>query len=135
MDNPFWKIYGDKLGDFKGRKVKTGDKFPGVEWVKSVNTGNSGAGAIGFAVHLGAQRVVLLGYDCRYGTKGKRHHHADHPPGAGGNAGSIAHWPRQFLRMAGIVRNKATVINCSRDTSLNCWPRQALESVINVADT
>lgn len=90
------------------------------------NPGNSGAGAILLASYYGAERVILLGYDCH--KRGGAHHHGDHPKGMG-NAGSIAKWPRQFTDVA--KQLKAEVINCSPGTELNVFPRGELREVLD----
>lgn len=87
--------------------------------------GNSGAGAILLASHFGAQRIVLIGYDCH--KRGGAHHHGNHPKGLG-NAGSLHKWPEQFAQVARMVT--AEVINCSPGTALNVFPRADLESAL-----
>jgi hypothetical protein len=55
---------------------------------------NSGYQAIGLAYHMGAQRIILVGYDMQH-TGGKRHWHDDHPKGMG-NCEGIRGWVQQF---------------------------------------
>lgn len=82
---------------------------------------NSGGAAINLAVHLGATRIVLLGYDM--GPQGKRYHFHDEKPTYSAydvfiaNIGTMA----APLAKAGIA-----VVNCSRVTKLACFPRMAL---------
>lgn len=67
----------------------------------------------------------MVGYDCQK-TGGKVHWHGDHPKGLG-NAGAMPKWPAQFqdmLRYLGGI----SVINCSRETALRCFPRGDLET-------
>lgn len=85
---------------------------------------NSGAGAVALAAKMGAERIVLLGYDAQK-TGGRAHWHGDHPKGLG-NAGTVAKWPEQFRALIGSLRG-AVVINASRATALTCFPRQSLE--------
>lgn len=91
---------------------------------------NSGVGAIALAAHWRAERVILLGYDCKVGPRGQRHHHADHPPPLG-NCGSINTWPKQFRALAGELKH-LQVVNASRDTDLNCWPRAVLQEALEL---
>ena len=82
---------------------------------------NSGGAAINLAVHLGAKRIVLLGYDM--GPSGKRFHFNDDKPTYSAydvfiqRIGTMA----EPLAQAGI-----TVVNCSRQTKLQCFPRMTL---------
>ena len=87
--------------------------------------GNSGYCAIGLAYQFGAARIVMLGFD----QQGE-HWHADHPAAIR----KPANWPmwrERFGEMAAdFARLGVEIINCSRDTSLNCFPRQRLEDVL-----
>lgn len=44
--------------------------------------GHSGYAAIGVAIHLGAKRIVLLGYDLAAAPDGRQHVHEPHPDGS-----------------------------------------------------
>lgn len=90
---------------------------------------NSGASAISLAISGGALRVILLGYDCQR-TDGKTHWHGDHPPKLG-NARSIKNWPTQFKNVARYAEQAGiAVLNCTRQTSLTCFPLFNLEEVM-----
>lgn len=89
---------------------------------------NSGMRAIQLGVHLGAARIILLGFDCKYQGE-KRHHHDDYPKPMG-NAHSVKRWPSQFQKLSKELAGRVEVINCSRDTVLTCFQRASLESVI-----
>lgn len=91
------------------------------------NGRNGGYQAINLAVHLGARRILLLGYDMQR-SRGKEHWHGDHP--------TRTHSPyTQFresyttivqpLKDAGIE-----VINCSRETALHAFPEMPLEDAL-----
>lgn len=126
MDRDWWRRYlGEARGGFGGAFVAP---LPGISGVvhARVKQHNSGAGAIALAASLGAERIVLLGYDAQK-TGGRAHWHGDHPEGMG-NAGSVGKWPGQFDALAKTLRG-VEIINCSRETALTCWPRQPLESV------
>ena len=88
---------------------------------------NSGYQAINLAVHLGATRVLLLGYDM--GPDGtKTHWFGDHPDKA---PSPYAVFLERFgdlvvpLRQVGVE-----VINCSRRTALTTFPRLTLEEAL-----
>lgn len=90
---------------------------------------NSGYRAINIAVHFGASRILLLGYDMQLGPNREEHWHGKHPSGNPGPHFQI--FRKKFetlvepLKAAGVE-----VINCSRDTALTMFPRQSLESVL-----
>ena len=88
---------------------------------------NSGAGAINLARYAGADRVILLGYDCQH-TGGKAHHHGDHPKRLG-NAARPDAWVRNFELLA-VDLNGLPVINATRETALTCFPRMLLEDAL-----
>ena len=91
---------------------------------------NSGGGAINFAVHAGAKRIVLLGLDGQYAPDGRRHWHLQDP--RLGNAGALPRFIRQFPSLAASAASqKVEVLNASRETGLTCFRRVALESIIS----
>lgn len=82
---------------------------------------NGGYQAINLAVHLGARRILLLGYDMQIGPGRRTHWFGDHP----NRVKSPYHafldcFPHlaEPLRQIGV-----SVINCSRETALTCFPR------------
>lgn len=81
----------------------------------------SGGAAVNLAVHLGATRIILLGYDC--GVPGsKRHFFGDHPQGLS-NISQFPHWRRAFDVMAKPLTDLGiSVVNCSRSTAINAFP-------------
>lgn len=86
---------------------------------------NSTYAAMNLAVHFGAKRIVLLGVDMQRGPRGEMHCHADHPDKS---------MPPCALAMSlfpSLVKPLAelgvTVVNCTRRTALDCFPRQPLE--------
>jgi len=117
--------------------------YPGVLPLKNTgNTGleldptglrtgyNSGYQALNLAVHLGATRIVLLGFDMWTSPTGQSNwythqtarYHRDSPYPIFLQAFTSLVEP---LRDAGIE-----VINCSRQTILSTFPRQPLEEVL-----
>ncbi|KAA5923456.1 MULTISPECIES: hypothetical protein [Pantoea] len=89
---------------------------------------NSGQRAIQLAAHLGAERIILLGYDCSLANG--THWHGEHPDGLKNPDGeSIRRWQSEFQRLASSLPS-VSIINCSRRTSLTCFPRAAPEEVL-----
>jgi hypothetical protein len=91
--------------------------------------GNSGIGSIQLAIKGGAKRILLLGYDCQV-TQGKTHWHGDHPKGLA-NARFLSTWPDKFRQFSKSV--KVEIINCSRETALDCFPRMTLAKALKHA--
>ena len=94
-----------------------------------VRTGrNSGYAAIHFAAQLGATKIVLLGYDMQPDVTGKHHWHDEHPDGSHPQywrALSYFETLVEPLQALGVE-----VVNCSRATALECFPRMDLEDAL-----
>jgi hypothetical protein len=136
FDAKWWTMYHEEVKRvFKGRRLSFSQavRHMAVEstymsgWFH--NFGNSGACAIAIAIASGADKIVLLGYDCQK-TGGAAHWHGNHPQGLS-NALSLDRWPGQFKNVAMEAKNKgAVVINASRETALKCFERQVLEDAL-----
>lgn len=87
---------------------------------------NSGYAAINLAVHLGAARILLLGYNfCRIG----RAMHFDGKPASGASYDTFA---RNFLTMVEPLRQAGVeVINCTRPTRLTCFRQSSLQQALD----
>lgn len=89
---------------------------------------NSGYQAINLAVHFGAARILLLGYDLmRHG--GKSHFFGEHPH-------SWTPSPyKEFLRhfptlLKPLAARGIEVVNCSRTTALTIFPQVPIEQAL-----
>jgi hypothetical protein len=84
---------------------------------------NGGFQAIGVAVHSGARRIILLGYDMQ-GT----HFHGQHPD----RTKPPFHLciPAFASLVAPLSALGVEVLNCTRRTALTCFPRVALEAAL-----
>lgn len=102
----------------------------GVEGLERTPTGlrngrNGGYQAINLAVHFGASRILLLGYDMSQGPHREEHWHGEHP--------NRSRSPfDKFLRVfpsivAPLQAVGVEVINCSRRTALTCFPRLPID--------
>lgn len=92
------------------------------------NGRNSGYAALNCAVHLGASRIVLLGYDCKRGPNGEEHWHPDHPHKIRSPYDSFR---RYFDTMVEPLKKRnVSVVNCSRDTALQAFLRMPLEEAL-----
>jgi hypothetical protein len=91
---------------------------------------NSGLRAIELAFQLGAERVLLLGYDCT--VQGGTHWHGDHESTKNPDEALCRKWNVQHGRLA----RKSDVVNCSRETSLSAYRLGMLEKELQkVVDT
>jgi hypothetical protein len=86
---------------------------------------NSGYQSINLAVHLGATRMVLLGFDMGPSPDGREYWHEPHPENR------LSPYPQMVEAFASLVEPLAelgvSVVNCSRRTALTTFPRAALE--------
>lgn len=128
MDAAWWQVYGAEAAAGFAGDCCAPLTFKGVTKVRFSHFQNSGAGAASLAAFWGARRIILLGYDCQK-TGGRAHWHGDHPAGLG-NAGSVDKWPAQFRLLASHLAG-LEVINCSRETALQAFPRRPLEEVLS----
>lgn len=136
-----WWDYHNGVTMFPGLKFsleKKADRWLGVQVLERSNdrgldlsparlcTGmNSGYQAINLAVHLGARRILLLGYDMQ--VQGKRSHFfGDHPKGLQRSAAYEQCCERFASLVEPLKSLGVSVINCSRQSALKAFPRQPL---------
>jgi hypothetical protein len=124
-----------KVGKWSGvvRLSNTGVQGfePGSHGVRT--GGNSGYQAIQVAAHLGAARILLLGYDMKVGAKGRTHFFGEHPAiiRSGSNYGTLCAYYRSLAKPLAALG--IPVVNCSRETALTCFPRMTLSQALHVA--
>lgn len=113
-----WPAEVNKLNHRRNEGIET------EPWLVSGGT-NSGHQAINIAVHLGAAKIVLLGFDFSAGPGGRSHHHGDHPaPLKNPCAVSMARWLRLIETTAEPLRGLGIdIVNCSRRTAIPCFRR------------
>jgi hypothetical protein len=88
---------------------------------------NSGYQAVNLAVHLGAARIVLIGYDMKC-TGGKTHWFGEHPIR---QEKQYATFLTKFETLVQPLANIGVdVINCTRETALLSFPRKPLREVL-----
>lgn len=92
--------------------------------------GNSGAQAINLAWQLGANRLLLIGFDMHASKDGRQHYFGNHPPGL-----HITMPFERFIKGMGplaaeLHRAGADVVNCSPGSALPYWPRSTLAAEI-----
>lgn len=128
MDRIWWdKYYKQVKAEFSGARFAPLARCYQAMHAPVKTYNNSGAGVISLAHWLGATRVYLLGYDMQH-TGGKTHWHGDHPKGLA-NAGKVALWPAQFVKLKYELPELA-IFNCSRVSALECFERLTLEDAL-----
>ena len=117
-----------EVAEFAGKKVSHNTHgVHGIELSGTAIGKNSGIGAILYAISQGANRVYLLGYDCKEARNGDRHWHGKHLYGLG-NANALSKFKVQMERSLPLFGG-AVVVNCTRDTVLDCFERVPLEQI------
>jgi hypothetical protein len=153
--NPF-KWYWDRgpkgyervaMRDFQGRKfsvTKSSGRWQGVtvlnQWrEEGLSTKpdrlclgkNSGYQAINLAFLMGAKRIVLLGYDMAVSETGQEYFFGGHPDKKRSPYRSFQ--DRFVTIVKPLAEAGVEVINCSRRTALDMFPRQSLTDVFSCA--
>ena len=89
--------------------------------------GNGGHQAINLAYLFGWRKILLLGFDCKPNDDGKLHWFGNHP-GKLNKYPPFAMWHKEFKNLAAdATRLRVEIINCSRDTALECFTRKTIE--------
>lgn len=137
FDYAWWRVHLEEVcaSGFRGRLFCQSSQWPrrALEWPgihpAYRSFGNSGACAIALAIAAGARRIVLLGYDAQ-ASGGRSHHHGDHPEPLR-NCDTMPKWQLQFTRLARWAEARgAAVLNASRETALQQFPRLALADAL-----
>lgn len=90
---------------------------------------NSGYAALNLAVHLGAPRILLLGYDMRY-QHGKTHFFGDHPAPLG-NRSEFPKFIEAFMSTVKPLQALGvSMINCTPVSALACFPKMLLAEAL-----
>jgi hypothetical protein len=141
MDRSWWKVHGPRVRWFSGLRfagfeTEWARKLPGRDAPGFSHDprhlhygGHSGFQAINLAILFGARRVALLGYDCGARDMNHRHYHGDHGDGLGNPTEDAFETWRETYREAAATLGGVEVINCSRDTTLDAFPRAAPEDI------
>lgn len=142
-DFKWWRWHPEalKVTGLKYSLTKHAERYPGVLVLRNtgdtglerdphgLKTGkNSGYQAINLAVHFGAARVVLLGYDMTPAGKTGGHFFGAHPDQTlPPFALCLMHY--QTL-VAPLAEAGVEIVNCSRRTALHAFPCRPLEEVL-----
>ncbi len=90
---------------------------------------NSGAAAISLAYHLGARKIVLVGFDMKHNETGNSHWHNEY------QVTKPAVFPRHLRGFPGIAldaeRLGVKIINASPDSAIDAFSKCSVEDVLN----
>lgn len=113
------------------RALKNYGLEPGLCRVRDgVHTGNNaGYMAINFAVHLGARRILLLGFDMRP-VQGRTHWFGDHPSPTDPGVYAKDMLPAFATLVKPLKQAKVEVLNCTPGSALSCFPSMGLEQAL-----
>lgn len=110
-----------------GAAQKFGAKYLPTEYAEGLSRdpsrthagGNSGYQAVNLAVHLGAVRILLIGFDHRY-PNNKWHWFGDHPEGSRSwfDNWIVRHWPGAARDLDDLG---VEVVNCTPDSALTVF--------------
>lgn len=93
-----------------------------------LRTGRGGGyQALNLAVHLGAARILLVGYDMKADAAGRTHWFGDHedwPSREGVYRGAML--PHFASLVAPLARLGVAVVNCTPESALDAFPRKSL---------
>lgn len=144
-DAKWWGHYSG-VSEFAGLKFaleKRADRWPGVQVLENtgsrglelaptgLRTGsNSGMQAINLAVHLGARRIVLLGYDLQPAADGRTHWFGRHPFALRRESPYGIFLDAFGTLVLPLHQIGVEVVNASRVTALTAFPRCSLEAAL-----
>lgn len=151
-DAAWWRHHLARLKDFRGLRfsVEIGARGCGASVL--LNTGmyglesrptglrsgrNSGYQAINLAVHLGAARIVLLGYDCEL-TNGQAHFFGAHPKALRTTTlHRFREWRDEMFPtlVSPLAALGIEIINASARTALTCFARQPIRELMPVLES
>lgn len=87
---------------------------------------NSGYQAINLAAHLGADKILLLGYDMGHSKNGKVHWFGNHPAGLR-NQSNYEKWIKHFDDLAkDLDKLEIEVVNCTRTSKIEVFKKSTI---------
>jgi hypothetical protein len=145
MDRLWWNTYAHELRETSAEFWTTSREAArvyrmnlivgqvGVGVMKQGNAiylgGNSGYQAVGLALHFGARRVILLGYDMQ-NTGGRTHFHGNHEKLGNPLPDRYPEWRRQFSATNRELPEGVQIVNSTRQTALTCFARVPLDQAL-----
>lgn len=91
---------------------------------------NTGYQAINLAVHMGARRIVLLGFDMKVAADGRQHWHRNHRMLDGPAVYASKMLPCFATLVEPLTRRGIAIVNATRDTALTVFPRLPIDKAL-----
>lgn len=153
-DPGFFEAHKNELVNFPNLCVTSVTEIEKFEWLKFVNRDpskpfgisehpatiswnkNSGASAISIAVHAGAKRIFLLGFDMQLDTKNTQHWHSVY--NEGGRPKDMGKLPfarhlEGFPAIAVDAKRKGIeIINVSPKSAITVFPKMSLKQALTI---
>jgi hypothetical protein len=149
-DPNWWEAYGHEVKHWRGvkytRHLRSAARY-GCEYVRRIRKGeglctqpmvihsggNSGYQAVNLAYHLGARRIILLGFDMHRRNGG--HWFGEHQNMLSAPINHIKEWVRLFRPLARDLANMGVeVINATPGSDLDCFPKMSLAQALGVCN-
>jgi hypothetical protein len=143
-DSQFYSWYREEVDAFHGLKITCKpirEKVEDIIFVKSTSKrgidlrpefichgNNSGYGAINVAFHLGARRIVLLGFDMT-SKNGQTHWHDGYPRRHNHNVYLRLHAMFEALQKEALALD-LEIVNANPSSELQCFPKIGLEEAM-----
>ncbi len=145
-DCPWWRQHAERLKKFPGLKIHCCNRHAIRPDTKRLLRGrplgidlrpeyvawnnSSGASAVNLAVHFGAKRIVLLGFDMKKGPNGENNWHTEHKnyePDWNPYDRFLKVWPhiRKDAKKIGVE-----ILNATPDSALTLFPMVKLEDIV-----
>jgi hypothetical protein len=108
-----------------------------IGWTRSLTEGlfhgqNSGYGALGLALILGADPIYLLGFDCSKGPRGETHYHDGYPCGL--KQEDLDTFRSDFEAGAPLLPPGRQVINLNPNSALKCFEFGDVDRILPKAE-
>jgi len=147
MDRAWWNEYGEGLQKNDAELWTTNREAARVYRLNHINGepgavskrpnsiplgGNSGFQAVALAIHFGAARVILLGYDMRNAGK-LAHWHGNHTRLGNPVPARFREWCGHFETLNRYLPAGVSVINATPDSAIGCFPRMSLRDALLTA--
>jgi len=153
-DSGFLLKHQHALANFQGLKISCHPKADSLSWVKFVArdkshaqgissnpmrvswNGNSGAAAISIAVHTGAKRVILLGFDMKVNEEDNQHWHDIYQRGTTMDQKRRRKMPfhrhlRGFPQIARDAKQMGVeILNASPDSAIECFQKVTVKELL-----
>ncbi|HGJ5860659.1 MAG TPA: hypothetical protein ACHBX6_13430 [Arsenophonus nasoniae] len=130
-DYKFWLHHFDEIKKETSAQLFTRSKLAAAKYNLNLldncnrTVCNSGQLAIELAMTLKPEKIILLGYDCS--IKNGLHFHGKHIKELDNPTENLTKkWQQDFKELADEIDIK--IVNCSRYTELDCFPRNTLQS-------